>query len=45
MDSVPLPVLLFGVTFIVEALGWIGNDNIAAFVSALPTLPERRARS
>ncbi|KAL8292142.1 hypothetical protein RQP46_001608 [Phenoliferia psychrophenolica] len=34
-SGIPLPLLLFGVTFVVEALGWIGNDSIASFFYAI----------
>lgn len=35
-----LAVLIFLITFVVEALGWIGNDAISNFVRRLPFLPE-----
>ncbi|KAM0755224.1 hypothetical protein T439DRAFT_322276 [Meredithblackwellia eburnea MCA 4105] len=31
-SSVPLPVLLFSVTLIVEVLGWIGNERLASAI-------------
>ena len=31
-----LAVLIFLITFVVEALGWIGNDAISNFVRRLP---------
>lgn len=38
-----LAVLIFLITFVVEALSWIGNDAISDFVSPLPCLLCRRA--
>lgn len=34
-----LPILIFLVTFAVEALGWIGKDSITDFVRSLSASP------